>query len=178
MDNFIRKSRNKLDRFLSGSAPSDPLYLSNRTTDQVVKKWLLIGVPLLVVVVAVVFGFRRFHPAERPAEPEAPTAQSIAKMLPDSVKHEMKLETNKDLDVVEVHVDRALSKLIGSIRNTTSHEIRSGEVIFNITAADKTQLGAVSVPVSNLAAGGTAAFQVALTEPTAALAIVREARSQ
>ena len=46
--------RAKFDQFLSGGpAPSDPLYLTNRSLSQKVRPWIIVGVPFLVLLGAI-----------------------------------------------------------------------------------------------------------------------------
>jgi len=45
--------RSYVDRFLSGGQPTDPLYLTNRTSGQKLKSWSLVAIPCLVLAVGV-----------------------------------------------------------------------------------------------------------------------------
>ena len=45
--------RTPVERFLSGPAPDDPLYLTNRTAGQKFKSWSLIAIPCLVLAVGI-----------------------------------------------------------------------------------------------------------------------------
>jgi len=181
MDNpdngIFGRLRRMLDRFLSGSAPTDPLYLSNRTFDQVFKRWLLVALPLVLVAAGAVVVFRTLRPSEPPPAKVLTNAEIAAKMLPN-LDQKIEVEGDKDLVVEDVHVDHAAeAKLAGTVRNTTHHEIRSAEIVFTVTAANGVQLSAVRVQVTGIPAGATVPFQTPVV-PNAAFAIVREVHSQ
>jgi hypothetical protein len=170
--------RGTVDRLLSGGGRQDPLYLSNRTFRQKLVGWAKVGVPLLVVVVvAVVFALNRHRRSDKPAEVLSP-AEVAAKMLPDLNKP-IHVDSNTDIAVVEVYVDHAAGdKLVGKFRNTTDHEIQSGEVDFTLTGSHGTQVGSVNVKVIKLAAGATVPFAQPIAEKSATFALVREVHTQ
>ena len=170
--------RGPVERLLSGGGRQDPLYLSNRTFRQKLVGWAKVGVPLLVVVVvAVVFALNRHRRSDNPAE-VLPPAEVAAKMLPDLNKP-IHVDSNTDIAVVEVYVDHAAGdKLVGKFRNTTDHEIQSGEVDFTLTGSHGTQVGSVNVKVSKLAAGATVPFAQPIAEKSATFALVREVHTQ
>jgi hypothetical protein len=169
--------RGPVERLLSGGGRQDPLYLSNRTFRQKLVGWVKVGVPLLVVVVAVIVAFRMHRRDDKPAEVLSP-AEVAAKMLPDLNKP-IHVDSNTDIAVVEVYVDHAAGdKLVGKFRNTTDHEIQSGEVDFTLTGSHGTQVGSVNVKVSKLAAGATVPFAQPIAEKSATFALVREVHTQ
>ena len=76
--------RGLVDRVLSRPAPSDPLYLSNRTFDQKVKLGLAIAVPCLIVVGGIALGLSHFFQANGPGPAAEPSAAELAaKLLPN-----------------------------------------------------------------------------------------------
>jgi hypothetical protein len=169
--------RGPAKRWLSGGGRQDPLYLSNRTFSQKLVGWAKVGVPLLVVMVAVVFAFRMHRRSDKPAEILSP-AEIAAKMLPDLNKP-IHLDSNTDIEILEVYVEHdGGDKLLGKLRNNTSHEIQAGEVDFTLTGAGGSQVGAVSVKVNKLAAGATVPFTQPIAEKNAAAALVRDVRTQ
>jgi hypothetical protein len=169
--------RGPVERVLSGGGQQDPLYLSNRTFGQKLLGWVKVGVPLLVVVAVVVFAFRTYRRQDKPPEVLSP-AEVAAKMLPDLNKP-IHVYSNTDIEVVEVSVDHAAGdRLVGKFRNTTDHEIQSGEVDFTLTGVNGTQVGAVNVKVTKLAAGGTVPFTQPIAEKAATFALVREVRTR
>ena len=169
--------RRPVEQWLSGGARQDPLYLSNRTFGQKLVGWAKVGVPLLVVVVAVIFAVRMHRRVDKPAEVLSP-AEIAAKMLPELNKP-IRVATNTDIEVLEVFVDHAAGdKLLGKLRNTTSHTIQAGEVDFVLIGVSGTQVGSVNVKVNKLAAGETVPFAQPIADKAAAAAQVREVRTQ
>ena len=165
------------ERWLSGGARQDPLYLSNRTLGQRVLGWVKIGVPLLVVVVAVIVAFGMHHRSDKPAEILSP-AEIAAKMLPE-LNRPIHVDTNTDIEVLEVFIDHAAGdKLLGKLRNATSHTIQTGEVDFVLTAVSGTQVGSVAIKVNKMAAGQTVPFSQPIAENGASSAQVREVRTR
>jgi len=169
--------RRPVERLLSGGGPQDPLYLSNRTFGQKLVGWVKVGVPLLVVVVAVVFAFLMHRRQDKPPESLSP-AEIAAKMLPE-LNRPIHVDINTDIEVLEVYIDHADGdRLVGRVRNTTDHEIHSGEVDFFLTAVNGTQVGAASVKVNKLAAGQTFPFAQPIPQKAAAFALVREVHTR
>ena len=85
-----------MDLLISGRAPSDPFYLTNRTWRQKLKIASLIAAPVLLLIGLVTIGATgrfRFHkvdpderpPAEAPAPAEAPPPAAPQKPLPDPI---------------------------------------------------------------------------------------------
>jgi len=166
-----------VERWLSGGARQDPLYLSNRTFGQKLVGWVKVGVPLLVVVAAVIFAFLMHRREDKPAEVLSP-AEIAAKMLPELNKP-IHVDSNTDIEVLEMYVDHAAGdKLLGKLRNTTSHTIQAGEVDFVLIGDSGTQVGAVRVQVNKLAAGETVPFAQPIAEKAASSAQVREVRTK
>jgi len=57
---------------------------------------------------------------------DLPPAEVAAKMLPN-LDH-VKLDTNRDVDVMEVHVDRTKGTVVmGTVMNNTAHQIHSAD---------------------------------------------------
>jgi hypothetical protein len=169
-----------LDRLLSGGpAPSDPLYLTNRSTAQKVKIAALIGIPCLALgflMYAMLTGIFRF--GSPPPPHEASPGEIAAKLLPH-MDPDMHIDTDKDVEVVEVRVEHgAQISIVGSMKNNTNHEIRVAEAIFNLTDSGGSGLGGVSARVENFKARSTAKFKVPIQQNAAAFALVREIHTQ
>ena len=164
-----------VDRIPSKPAPSDPLYLSNRTFDQKVKLWLAIAVPCLILAGLTVLGLSHFYHANGPGPaPEPPAAVVAAKLLPDLDKT-MRPDVIADVQVLEAHVEsEGGMKVTGIVKNNTGRLIRTTEIILNLTDAADSKLGAVRAQVDNLAPHATVKFQVPIEQKDAALALVRE----
>ena len=172
--------RGPVERFLAGgSAPSDPLYLTNRTLGSKVKIGLAIGIPCLVVggllygVLDNSFDFGDDKPVH-----EQSAAEVAAKLLP-KLDQNITITTNRDVNVIEVRVEHGTPmSLVGSLKNNTDHEIHLAEPVFDLTDAGGSQLGAVSTKVENLKAGSTTTFRFPIQQTEAAFALVREVHVQ
>ena len=105
-------------------------------------------------------------------------AEVAAKILPNLAKN-ISIESNKDIQVVEVHVDHtAGTRLAGTITNNTGRSIRLAEVVFVLTEASGSQLGAVTAKLENLAPYSTSKFAIPIQQASAAYALVREINTQ
>ena len=171
--------RGLLERVLLRPAPDDPLYLSNRTFDQKVKLGLTIAVPCLIVVGVTALGLSHFFHANGggpAAEPSA--AELAAKLLPNFDKI-AGIEVNKDVQVLEAHVDaQGGAKVTGTVKNNTDRLIHTTEIILNMADQTGSFLGAVSAQVEDLAPNATMKFQVPIEQTSAVFALVREVRTK
>jgi hypothetical protein len=163
--------RGWLDRFINGRAPSDPLYLTNRTWKQKLRSSLLIAIPLALLLGGVALGLSHLY-APKTAPPRPPTPAEIAASIP--------LDLTKDLDttpmeaeIQELHTDTFGSpKLVGRLRNNTDHTIT---VEFTVDLADRGQskVESVSGRVENVPAKSTVPFQFPIKDANAAFAVVQ-----
>ncbi len=164
-----------MDRVLSRPAPSDPLYLSNRTFDQKVKLWLAIAVPCLILAGVAVLGLSHFFQAKLPGPAPEPSAAVLAAKLLPNVDKTIKIEVNKDVQVLDAHVEsEGGMKVVGTVKNNTDRLIHTTEIILNLTDIMGSHLGAVSAQVDNLAPNATVKFQIPIEQKDAAFALVRE----
>ncbi len=167
------------DRILSGPAPSDPLYLSNRTFDQKVKRGLAIAVPCLIVAGGVLLGLSHFFQAKGPGPAPEPSAAELAAKLLPNVDKTINIEVNKDVQVLEAHVENEGGmKVVGTVKNNTDRLIHTTEIILNLTDRPGSHLGAVSAQVNNLDPHATVKFQAPIEQKNAAFALVREVQTQ
>jgi hypothetical protein len=171
--------RGLLERVLLRPAPSDPLYLSNRTFDQKVKVGLVIAVPCLIVVCVTALGLSHFFQAKGPGPAAEMSGVELAKKLLPNMDTSLKIEVNKDVQVLDAHIEREGGmKVAGAVKNNTDRLIRTTEIVLNLTDATGSQLGAVSARVDNLAPNATANFQIPIEQTDAAFALVREVQTQ
>src|SRR5262249_16566952 len=110
-------------------------------------------------------------------EPKAvaePTAKEIAaKILP--LDTNLKIESNTTIEAVEVKVEHTGgSKVIGSVRNTTSHDISAVRMVVDLTDVNGSQVGGVEVRIENIPASKVRTFSAPIAQKTAAYALVRE----
>ena len=167
--------RGPLERFLAGGANSDPLYLTNRTLSRKIRSWALIAVPCLVLALALGVTLSRLFdpPASKP--PKELSAKEVAARLLPNLDKEIKVATNPDVQVVEVAVHHdGGSRLVGVVRNTTTHEIAAVDLFVDLTDSTGSQVGAVSGTVEKLPPSATKDFQFPIKQRNAAFALVRD----
>jgi hypothetical protein len=166
---------------LTKAAPSDPLYLSNRTLGQKLTSWVFVGIPVTLVLVGIgltLFGVFDKSAPITPPPPGLTNAQIAEKMLPDLNK-DLHIETQHDLNVEDVHVVvGAPSRLVGIAKNNTDHSIPKAELFFDLTDRSGSRQGAVSTELKNIASKSSARFQFAIESSAATFALVREVRVQ
>ena len=171
--------RGLLERVLLRPAPSDPLYLSNRTFDQKVKVALMIAVPCLIVVGVTALGLSHFFQAKGPGPAAEISGAELAKKLLPNMDTTVKVEVNKDVQVLDAHVEREGGmKVVGTVKNNTDRLIRTTQIVLNLTDRTGSQLGAVSARVDNLAPNATGSFQIPIEQTAAAFTLVREVQTQ
>jgi hypothetical protein len=159
------------NRLLSGSAPSDPLYLSNRTFLQKFGVWLLIAIPCVAAMGVLVVLKNRPAPAG-PAPKEITRREIALKEIPDL--KDLKVSTNTDVELTSIHVDRAPSAIRGRLKNPSGRNLKNIEVVFDVTDSNGSRLGAVALKMSDLKAGDSRDFTLPLPEKSAVHALVRE----
>jgi hypothetical protein len=168
--------RERMDIFISGRAPSDPLYLTNRTWRQKLKIASLIvaTVLLLTILLTIVatnpFGFHRVVAEERPPA-DAPLA--AAPQRPSSGP----LTASTELEVVDVRISRDARPPVvtGTVRNRTGQKIDSAEVSYYLADAAGSMVGTDTTEVVNLEPYGSVAFRAPLKVARAVYVIVRDA---
>ena len=164
--------RRIVERLLSGAAPDDPFYLSNRTLGERAKVWALTALPVVVagVIAWGVMGYIEVHDKE----PEQLTPQQIAARLLPDLNKPIDLKVNHDIEVIEARVRQGETvKLVGSARNVTDRAIEHADLVFDLTDARGSRLGAVSVPLQNIPPQHTVDFELPIQQRTAAFALRR-----
>ena len=166
--------RKLLARLLAGRAPSDPLYLTNRTWIQKLRFGLVIGIPCLLLAGGVALGLSHLW-APKPAPVREPTpAEIVAGLLPD-------LEKTVDLkpreaEIQDLHPETGDSpKIIGTLRNNTDHSI-SVEFTVALADADGSKLDEVAERMEKVPAKTAVPFQFPIREENAVIAVVRSLR--
>ena len=170
--------RGAAERFLAGGAQSDPLYLTNRTGGQKMRSWSLIAVPCLVLAIAVGVALSSLlDPPEVKPVKELSAREVAAKLLPD-LDRNIKLNTNPDVQIVEVAINHnGSSRLVGVVRNNTNHEIASVDLAVDLTDVTGSQVGAVAGKVEKLPPSSNKGFQFPIKQRNAAFALVRDITS-
>jgi hypothetical protein len=156
------------------SAPSDPLYLTNRSWRQKLRAWSVVAVPLLILIGAVAFALSQYgnsSPVKKPAE--ISSRELALKTLP-SFKG-LAVESNRNLEVLEARIEQGETfRVVGVVRNLTDHVIASADISCDLTDPSGTQLGSVKAQVEEIPAGGTKRFAVPVQQTSASAALVRE----
>jgi hypothetical protein len=161
-------------RLLNGHSQSDPLYLTNQTFGQKARRVLLIISPMVLVIVGGLVAVKIFSPNTSKAPRVLTNAELRAKVLPEFNKV-ITLETNKDLEVTEVHFEHTNGTfIIGNIRNKTDRRIFQAVVIFDLADHSNSGLGGVTVTETDLAPGASRSFKQSIEQSDATYALVRE----
>jgi hypothetical protein len=164
--------RGPVERFLSGGpAPTDPLYLTNRSLTQKLKSWSLIVIPGLILVAGIAYTLRALNPPEAKPDKEPTAAEITARLAPDLAK-EVKLAPDSDVQVLRIYVNG--SNVVGAVRNTGSREIAVVKLVINLTSNTGSQVGAVEATVEKLPPSGSKDFEIPIKQRNAFGAIVRE----
>ena len=174
--NWLGPLRGPIDRFLSGGASKDPLYLTNRSLGQKIKVWAMVAVPCVLIIgaVALALSSNYFDPPAARA-PKEMTAEEISRKVLPNITKDIKIDTNRDVEVVEVHVEHASPlKVAGLVKNNSASNFAAVDVVFNLTDSRGSQLGAVNGHIENLAPKSVKPFQFPIRQQNAAIAIVRE----
>jgi hypothetical protein len=165
--------RGPVERLLSGGpAPTDPLYLTNRSLGRKFLSWSLVGIPCLVLLAGIGITLSNLldPPLAKPAK-ELTAAEISAKLLPNMDK-DFKLAPSSDVQVLEARVDG--TRLIGKVKNTSTREIAGAELVIDLLDTSLSQVGAVSAVVEKIPPSGTRDFEIPIKQRNAASAMVRE----
>ena len=160
----------------TGSERPDPLYVSNRTFVQKAAFAAVIGIPCLVVAALMVAAMTNVFQRKPVAAQIDPTpAETAAKMLPDV--NQIKVDTNHDLEVIEVHVDRSGKPAVaGAVRNNTNHMIHDAEIVFDLSDINGSQLGGVKQELRNIMPHLRTDFRLPVAQANAVFVLVREVK--
>jgi hypothetical protein len=164
--------RGPVERLLSGGpAPTDPLYLTNRTLGRKLLSWSLIGIPCLALLAGIGVKLSSLDPPLAKPAKELTAAEITAKLLPNMDK-DFKLAPASDVQVLEARVDG--TRLVGKVKNTSTKEIAGAELVIDLADAEGSQVGAVSTVVGKIPPLGTRNFEISIKQRRAATATVRE----
>ena len=156
----------------------DPLYLTNQTTGQKARRIFLMASPMIVVIAGGLIAIAVLSPATTKAPRQVSAAEVKAKVLPE-FNQAIKLESNQDLEVTEVHFEHAGgNQIVGSLKNKSSHQIIQAVAVFDLADVDNSGLGGVTVTELNLRAGESRAFRQPIDQANAMHAMVRELDSK
>ena len=169
------KLRERFDRFLSGRAPSDPLYLTNRNWKRKLALVSLIALPVLILVGLVTIGSAdlfRFHKADAYDQPvaEAPPPAIASRPVPDPTLR----DTNREVVNIRLVRDVDPPVVTGTVRNSTSQKVGSAEVSYYLADSQGSMIGSESTVVRNVPAHGSVIFRAPLKMAKAEYVLVRE----
>jgi hypothetical protein len=171
---LLDRLRQRFERFLSGRAPSDPLYLTNRTWAQKLKVAALIAVPVLALGALVMVGATdMFHLTKvDPYEHPLTEAQAVSDTKPTP---DPKLAPT-DLEVVDIHIARDENPPVvtGVVRNNTNQKVDSVEVSFFLADDGGSLLGTEIAQVQDVGPHGNVTFRAPLKITNAEYVLVRE----
>jgi len=103
------------------------------------------------------------------------TAKEVSSKILPNLDSNLKIDSNTDLEVVEVRVEHTGgSRILGSVRNNTSHEIASAHIVIDLTDTNGSQVGGVEVVIEAIPASKTKAFSQPIAQKGAAFALVRD----
>jgi hypothetical protein len=164
--------RQRFDALLAGEAPSDPLYLSNRTWKQKLRLAALIGIPMLVIALVIVaastdvFQLRRANPYDHPGSAEP------AATAPDPATE----PTEKEMEVSNLRIARDVKPPIitGEFRNNSDHLIHSAEITYFIADNNGSLLATESTEVLEVGPHRVVTFSAPLKLSQAGYVQVRD----
>jgi hypothetical protein len=164
-----------VERFLAGGiAPSDPLYLTNRTFGQKLRTAVVVAIPCAIVFGLLALGVGSYIRVREKPPQDMTTAELKEKILPTLARN-IEISTNHDLEVTEARVEQGEPTVVlGAVKNNTGHAIDNAQVVFDLTAASGARLGAVAATIAHVDAKSTAPFRIAVPQDNAAFALVRE----
>ena len=167
-----------LSRLLNGPAQSDPLYLTNRTAGQKARRALLLVSPIVLVTTCGILAIFLFAPKATRARKPLTATEIKARVLPD-FNQPIKLDSNPNLEVTEVHFDHAGGNtIVGNIQNKSSHRIVQAIIVFDVADPANSELGGVTVVETDLAPGAMRTFRKSIQQSSATYALVREVETR
>ncbi len=168
--------RRSWDRLLSGPAPSDPLYLSNRTWKQKLKVATAVCAPVLIVVG--IFVYSLLTPPPAPEKPLVVLTPAEIAARTQIIPKDFKVPQNVDVQVGEVSIDRSSTphRISGTLRNTSEKRFSNVELTFDVTDENGSQVGGARTVVADVGPHATKSFSFAIPQRNAAFVLVRETR--
>jgi hypothetical protein len=171
----------QIERFLSGGALADPLYISNRTIGQRIRMALLVGIPAIALGALVVWGMSTYFDSRNSSGAASNTDATpalTAKLLPHIEKN-FTTDYSRDVNIVEAAISTGNERILfGKIRNNTHRVVQVAEAVFELTNDDGSELGGVVVTVRNIAPKATVPFKLTLSQRDARSVMVRELHSR
>ena len=173
--------RQRIEILISGHAPSDPLYLTNRTWQQKLKAAALIVVPVLLVIVLVTAG-ATYRLRSDKVDPNAPAIAEAPAPVPDASPAAVQkpsfdaITASTDLEVVNLRIarDSHPPAVTGTVRNKTGRKVESAEVSYYFADTAGSLVGTEKTIVANVEPHGSVAFRMPLKTAKAEYVFVRD----
>ena len=167
--------RERIELFLNGGRPSDPLYLTNRTWKQKMRAPLLVGIPLLLMFGALSLIFTNVFAPKAPPPKQLTPAEMMASLLPDLEK-KVNIKEYTDAEIVELRVVRdGAPRVVGTVRNKTDHVV-SMDLDVEVADSKGSRVATVTERVDATRPNGDTHFEFAAGDPDATYALVRKIR--
>ncbi len=150
-----------VNRLISGKAPSDPLYLSNRSMWDRLWPWIAAAAFFTVMLV----GWRMAVPHRQPVAPV---------LLPDSkiAGASFPRFASSKLEVLGVEVLADGSKLVGAVRNKTGQTIARGRLSFELQDGDGQYTGATEMDLRQIPPGKITKFELPIRQEDTRVVLV------
>jgi hypothetical protein len=172
---WLGRLATRAGRMISGRAPSDPLYLTNRTFGQRARFWAVLIVPCLVLAAAIGIALTNILEPPEPKPAAEPTAGEVAAKTLPNIDNNLKLDRSTDIDVAEMRIVHAGgAHLEGVVRNTTTHDIASATVVVELTDSAGSQVGRANIRIEKIGALQSKSFMEPIRPAKAEIALVRE----
>ncbi len=150
-----------VNRLISGKAPSDPLYLSNRRMRDRLWPWIAVGTFFTILLV----GWKMAVPHREPVTPVLPSNAKLAAMsFP-------RFDDSK-LEVLDVEVQADGSKLVGAVRNKSGQTIARGRLSFELQDGNGEYTGATEMDLRQIAPGEITKFELRIRQEDTKVALV------
>jgi hypothetical protein len=168
--------RDKIELFLSGGqAPSDPLYLTNRTWKQKLRLALVIATPTALLFCALALVFSNVYSPKAAPPREISAAEIMANLLPDLEKT-VNIDTNKDAEILQLRVLRdGPPRVVGILKNMTDRVI-SVEFDIDLTDLNGSRVSTSTERVEKAPPNSSIPFEFPVN-PEAGYALVRKVRT-
>jgi hypothetical protein len=173
---WLGRLKRAWDRLLSGSMPTDPLYLSNRTWKQKLKVASAVCAPVLIVVG--IFVYSLLTPPPAPEKPPVELTPAEVAARTQIIPKDFKVPQNVDVQVGEVSVDRTSTpnRISGTLQNVSEKRFSNVELTFDLTDQDGSQVGGARTVVPDIGPHATKNFSFAIPQHNAKFVLVRETR--
>ena len=139
------------------------------------RPWLFIGVPCLVLAVGIFVALSNILEPPTPKPVSEPSAKEVAARILPKLDSNLKVDANRDIEVVEIKIEHTGgSRVVGTVRNNTGHEIPAAHMVVDFTDINGSQVGSVEVCLENIPASKVQQFSTPIAQHAAAFALVRE----